>query len=283
MDCDRFHAWLEAFLAGDLDEDRSIAMRAHAAGCTECAAVVGAGSAPALDDDLVLRPVLAATSGRSCARVQDVLAGDPEADEARRRWAAAHIAHCPHCADVARVLDELPLILPTLASADPGPDFTAGVLLATLPRPSLWSVFLTRMRDHFARWRRRPEFAQELSFALTVLLVLVTLVPGSPLQDAPRQALSLVQVTAAGPVGAPTAVVEEGTVGLRLRHGLRTRGERLGAGFDRLGGHVLGAGRGLVDGDLSVVEENAGRIGCDLRRLWKGVREPAVDPDAVCS
>jgi hypothetical protein len=175
------------------------------------------------------------------------------------------------------VLDELPRILPTFAEVDPGPDFTAEVLLATLEKPSLWDVFITRVGDHLRRWQRRPAFAQELSYALTVALLLITVIPGSPLSGLPRQALSLVQVQEA-----EAGIEAHGTVGAELRRGMRARGERLGTGFDRLGTHVIGAGRGLVDGDLEEVGENASQIGCDLRRLWTGVRAPAVDPESVC-
>lgn len=284
MDCDRIHEWLDPWLAGELEPDRAAQFAAHLDSCAECSAVVATLGAADLSDDLVLRPVLAATSGRTCPRVQDVLAGDPQATPREREWASAHVEHCAACANVAGVLATLPQILPTLATADPGPDFTAEVLLATLPRPSLWSVFLTRARDHLARWPRRPGFAQELAFAVTVVLVLLTSLPGSPLGEAPRQALSIVRVAGIGAGSdAPGSAGDEGTVGHRLRLGLRARGERLGAGFDRLGDHVIGAGRGLVDGDLSEVEENAGHIGCDLRRLWEGVTEPALDPESVCS
>jgi hypothetical protein len=177
----------------------------------------------------------------------------------------------------------LPELLPTLAEFDPGPDFTAEVLLATLPGPSLVSVFLRRVRDHVERWQRRPEFAQELSFVLTLALLLVTFLPGSPLRDIPRQALSVVQLAGpGGEVGGVGGSDAEGTVGHELRQGLRMRGERLGVGFDRLGTHVLQTGKGIVDGDLQEVGESASLIGCDLRRLWKGVQSPATDPDSVC-
>lgn len=282
MDCAGLHELLDAWLSGRLGGDDAAAVRVHLDGCPECAAVVGELRGAPLTDDMVLQPVMAATSGRVCPRAQEVLAGDPEADAIERRRADEHRAHCPACARFGAVLVELEELLPTLAHRDPGPDFTAAVLLQTLPRPSLWSVFRTRLRDHIDHWRRRPDFAQEMSFALTVLLVLVTLVPGSPMQDLPRQALSLVQVVSPDEVVAAGPAPGDGTVGHRLRHGLQARGERLGDGLDRLSGHVLGAGKGLVEGDLGMVEENAGRIGCDLRRLWTGVTEPAIEPASVC-
>ncbi len=175
------------------------------------------------------------------------------------------------------------MILPTFVEVDPGPDFTADVLLVTLPQPSLWSVFTARVGDHFERWKRRPEFAQEFAFALTIALVMLTVVPGSPLRELPRQALSLVQMADPAPASGEDGTAQvNGTVGGQLRQGLRARGERLGAGFDRLGTHVLGTGQGLVDGDLEMVGENASQIGCDLQRLWKGVQAPAVDPGTIC-
>jgi hypothetical protein len=221
--------------------------------------------------------VVAATTGRGCSRVHDILAGAPEASAEQRAWAREHAAGCGYCARVADVLEEFPRILPTFASVDPGPDFTAEVLLATLEKPSLWWVFLTRVRDYLRRWQQRPAFAQELSYALTVALVLVTVMPGSPLSGLPRQALSLVTFQESA-----VATELQGTVGVELRHEVRARGERLGAGFDRLGTHVIGTGRGLVEGDLEVMGENASQIGCDLRRLWTGVKAPEVDPESIC-
>jgi predicted anti-sigma-YlaC factor YlaD len=284
MDCARLHELLDAHLAGRLSPGEVADLEAHLADCEECAGVVATlarEQVSPLDDASVVRPVLAATTGRTCATVQEVLAGEPDRDDEERAWAEEHTRQCVRCAAVARVLGELPVILPTFASEDPGPDFTAEVLLETLERPSLWKVFVTRVTDHFRSWQRRPAFAQELSYALTVALVLITVVPGSPLSDVPRQALSVIQVTSGG-ADVETEAALEGTVGAQLRLEVRARSERLGVGFDRLGTHVIGTGRGLVDGDLDAVGENAGQIGCDLRRLWTGVREPAVDPESVC-
>lgn len=279
MDCSRIHELLDAYLANTLAPDEAAGFREHLATCAECADVVEvlAGAAPAMSDDLVVRPVVAATTGRGCSRVHEILAGEPSATDQERAWAGDHAEGCTQCARVAAVLAELPRVLPTFAEVDPGPDFTAEVLLATLEKPSLWDVFITRVGDHVRRWQRRPSFAQELSYALTVALLLITIVPGSPLSGLPRQALSLVQVQESG-----ASMDTQGTVGAGLRREMRARGERLGAGFDRLGTHVIGTGRGLVEGDLEEVGENASQIGCDLRRLWTGVREPAVDPDSVC-
>ena len=281
MDCARLHELLDAHLAGRLPAREAAAVDEHLNGCDECSSVVAVladDQDSGLEDASVLRPVLAATTGRPCAGVQEVLAGGPGFGDEESGWAREHAGGCDQCAAVARVLDELPDILPSFASQDPGPDFTAEVLLATLERPSLWKVFVTRVTDHLRSWQRRPAFAQELSYALTVALVLITVVPGSPLQDLPRQALSILQISATEEAGSNL----QGTVGAELRQEVRARSERLGAGFDRLGTHVIGAGRGLVDGDLEAVGENASLIGCDLRRLWTGVKAPAVDPESVC-
>jgi len=280
MDCVRIHELLDEWLAGTLPSESAREFGEHLGQCAECADVVAVLAQPGglpIADDQVVRPVVAATTGRGCSRVHESLAGVREATAQERGWARDHARGCTQCARVATVLEELPRILPTFAEVDPGPDFTAEVLLATLERPSLWNVFLTRMGDHLRRWPRRPSFAQELSYALTVALLLITVIPGSPLSELPRHALSLVQVQESSAV-----FDDEGTVGAGLRREVRARGERLGDGFDRLGTHVIGTGRGLVDGDLEVVGENAGQIGCDLRRLWTGVTAPVVDPDSIC-
>jgi hypothetical protein len=285
MNCDRLHELLDAWTTGELSVELRDQLEAHAADCAECASVLRHSheDSAGFDDDLVVRPVLAATTGRTCGQVEWVLAGDPRASEVELEWARDHAAHCEHCARFEAWMAALPELLPTLAERDPGPDFTAEVLLATLPGPSLGSVFVRRVRDHVDRWQRRPEFAQELSFVLTLALLVVTFLPGSPLRDVPRQALSVVQLSGSGTeLSAAVGGDGEGTVGHELRQGLRMRGERLGVGFDRLGTHVLQTGKGLVDGDLQQVGEGASQIGCDLRRLWKGVQSPATDPDSVC-
>ena len=286
MRCDHLHEIIDDYLSGDLGTDELAAIDEHLERCAECSDVVSELRAvrdQPVADDLLVRPVLAATTGRSCTRVQDVLAGDPDARPGDLEWSVDHVHGCATCARVQRVLQELPGILPTLAEADPGPGFTADVLLVTLPQPSLWSVFSTRVRDHFERWKRREEFAQEFAFALTVTLVVLTVIPGSPLRELPRQALSVIQMADPVPVSGQAGTDGiAGTVGGQMRQGLQARGERLETGFDRLGTHVLGTGRGLVDGDLEMVGENASQIGCDLQRLWKGVQAPAVDPKTIC-
>ncbi len=285
MDCTKMHELLDAYLDASLNAPDQVAVEQHLGQCAECADVVTFMQSDmqsgqpwgAERDDQVVGPVLAATTGRSCSRVQEVLAGDPLADDADLLRARAHLPGCAGCRQVSAVLDELPNLLPSFASVDPGPDFTADVLLATIERPSLWSIFTTRVHDHVSRWQRRPEFSQELSYAITLLLIVACTLPGSPLREVPRHALSLVHVSDA-------ATVQEngGTVGTQLRLGLSARGVRVSDGMDRLGTHFMGAGRGLVDGDLEAMGENAGQFGCDLRRLWKGVQSPAVDPESVC-
>ena len=163
---------------------------------------------------LVVRPVVAATTGRGCSRVHEMLAGDPGAGADQETWAREHAIGCAHCAQVVAVLEELPRILPTFAHVEPGPDFTAEVLLATLEQPSLWDVFITRVGDHLRSWQRRPAFAQELSYALTVALLLITIIPGTPLSGLPRQALSLVQVQES-----EAEMDAQGTIGARAASG----------------------------------------------------------------
>ena len=67
MDCTRLHELLDAYLAGRLGAAQAADVEAHVAGCAECADVVGLlapdAGAP-MRDELVVRPVLAATTGR---------------------------------------------------------------------------------------------------------------------------------------------------------------------------------------------------------------------------
>jgi hypothetical protein len=80
MNCDRLHELLDDWTAGELSEELRERLEAHAAGCAECESVlrqVRDRPRSIADDDLVLRPVLAATTGRTCGQVERVLAGDP--------------------------------------------------------------------------------------------------------------------------------------------------------------------------------------------------------------
>jgi hypothetical protein len=97
-----------------------------------------------------------------------------------------------------------------MASLDPGPAFTARVLAGTTGRgriedpataiPSGAAGLMDRVGRWWDRQILRPGFAAQVAYAATVILVLLTAVPGAPLKGVPGKALEFVQ---AGPAVPP--------------------------------------------------------------------------------
>jgi anti-sigma factor RsiW len=241
-------------------------------------------------------PVLARTTGRACPNVREGLGDfvDGILDATRAEWTRAHLEECSECRALHAGFVTLAQELPALREVDPGPDFLSDVLMSTLPQPSLLEVFLVRVRERVSRWQRRSTQPQEMAFALTVVLVLLTSVPGAPLEGAPAQALSLVRGEAiAAEAEAPlreawTAVQSSRpvtTLGTKREHvleGFDRRADRAMRDFDRLGDHFVGMGRSLLQADMAEAGLWASRIGCDVESLWKGLRDPAQEPEGEC-
>jgi hypothetical protein len=175
--------------------------------------------------------------------------------------------------------------------------------MATLPQPSLASVFSRRMRDLARALVMRSAFPQEAAFVATMLLVLLTATPFAPWPQLPARALGLVQEMSAesapsgeepaGPVNRAWLAAWQSPPALALsreseeiRRGfveqLRARWTRTGDDAGQLGGHLLGAGRGVVLFDFETIPPLMVQIGCDLERLWEGLRSPDSLPDETC-
>jgi len=157
--CAECRRWLEAFETGLADDVRTTAL--------------GAG-------------VMARTAAAACVRARE-LAGAafegplPAVDAT---LLAQHLETCDDCRAVSDEMATTASVLPTLADLDPGPWFTARVLAATSRRRAS-----ARLAD---RWQRawnavvdRPRFALEATYALALVLLLVT---GNPMTALGRTA-----------------------------------------------------------------------------------------------
>ncbi|MEN8007653.1 MAG: zf-HC2 domain-containing protein [Candidatus Krumholzibacteriota bacterium] len=163
-------------------------------------------------DEKFLRDVLARTSGsacdRACEQLSDLMGGHLVGMD--RELVQSHLEHCEPCRTLAVTLGWLEPLLPQMAEIDPGPAFTARVLAATseqdpaiMPFPAVPTGpagLMDRVGSWWDRQILRPGFAAQLAYAATVVLVLLTSVPGAPLRGVPGKALEIVQ---AGPVAVP--------------------------------------------------------------------------------
>lgn len=165
------------------------------------------------DRERFLRDVLARTSGSPCARAESLLPDltDGVLADLDRQLVQAHLEHCAPCRSLAVALGWAGPVLPQLAVVDPGPAFTAAVLARTsrrqrlaLPAPQARPAGLPGLMDRLGRWWGerilQPGFAARAAYAATVVLVLLTAVPGAPLRAVPGAALKVVQ---AGPAAIP--------------------------------------------------------------------------------
>ena len=179
-------------------------------------------------DEQFLRDVLSRTSGPACDRasgqLSDLMGGDLA--DMDRKLVQAHLEHCEPCRALAVTLGWLEPLLPEMAEIDPGPAFTARVLASTSGRTPSIAPFpahptgpaglMDRVGSWWDRQILRPGFAAQLAYAATVILVLLTSVPGAPLKGLPGKALEIVQAgPAATPVIGPAVDKASGWVGLR--------------------------------------------------------------------
>ncbi len=163
------------------------------------------------DAERFVGDVLSRTTGAACGRATAQLA-DLMSDRLSgldRQLVQAHLEHCAGCRNLAVTMGWLTPLLPQMAEFEPGPDFMAGVLARTsqvghVARPDAPLGGAAGLMDRVGRWwsRRilRPQFALQAAYAATVVLVLLTATPYSPLRGLPHRAL---QVVTAGPGSAP--------------------------------------------------------------------------------
>ena len=146
--CGDCRAWLEAFARGMTDP----------------------GSMPG---DLTAG-VLAATSGPACERARSLLASraDTALDGVDDALLAGHLEHCAACGAIAATLSAAQAMLPTLDEVDPGPGFAERVLAATSRKP-VRPTLGERWRVAWRRLAKRPRFAWEMAYALTICWLVV--------------------------------------------------------------------------------------------------------------
>jgi hypothetical protein len=216
------------------------------------------------NEDFV-RDVLARTSGSACDRACEQLSDlmDGALDGLDRELVQAHLEHCDPCRSVAVTLGWLEPLLPGMAEIDPGPVFTERVLAQTTGRtrvvaplpavPTGPAGLMDRVGNWWDRQILRPGFAAQMAYAATVILVLLTSVPGAPLKGVPGKALEVVQ---AGPLAAPvvgpalnaaSGWAEERTssVMVSARSGLNRRLEQTGSFYEKRGDRTATGRRDL--------------------------------------
>lgn len=183
--------------------------------------------------DALLAGVLERTSGPACRRAEALLAsasgfGEPadgragdapeeELPAVDRELVDLHLAGCAECRALAAVLAGLARDLPRLAEVRPAPGFAEDVLAATLPpaarwrrRRRAWGLTWSRTwSETWPRWVRRPRFAWEAAFALTLVALPIFAAPEAPLHDVPERALELGRENPVARLEAPIAELEE--------------------------------------------------------------------------
>ena len=275
MNCDRLHELLDRHLAGGLSADERAAFDAHVAACGECRSVVEAVAGESAAS--IVQPVLRRTTGRICARVREEIAADDP-------WSAtvrAHVDECADCTRFATVLARCDRTLPELAGVEADADFASDVVMTTVERPSLVHVAWRRAKDRFDRWLERPRAAQELAYAATIFLVLLTATPVSPFPGLPERLLGLARTPGGGIEAA--SLMEEGSVGDRMVEAAQERGGRIVRDLDRVGQGIATTSAGFLAGDSERVHRGAGQVSCGLQSLWLGVRAPREELDGPCA
>jgi len=204
------------------------------------------------DADAFTNGVLGRTSGQACDRAAEQLGDlmDNRLQGMDRQLVQAHLENCNGCRQLAVTMGWLTPLLPQMATIEPGPEFLDAVLARTTKarRPVMHTADptgLAGLMDRFGRWWEqqilRPQFALQVAYVATVVLVLLTATPYSPFRNMPGQAL---QVVSAGPQDLPV----------------------IGPAMTNVGGWVEGntssavdAGRGRVRDRWQMIEDGLAR------------------------
>jgi hypothetical protein len=246
-----------------------------------------------------VRDVLNRTSGsacdRACEQLSDLMDGSLAGMD--RQLVQAHLEHCDPCRTLAVTLGWLEPLLPRMAEIDPGPAFTERVLDRTTRRARIEDPATAvpdgaaGLMDRVGRWWERqiprPGFAAQVAYAATVILVLLTAVPGAPLKNAPGKALEFVQAGPAVPkVIQPTMDKATGWVGgqadeavtsaktsvnrrwQKTESSLEQRGGRTASGRQELQTHVKQMISQAGDGKLGEASYEFLAVLQTGRRIW---------------
>lgn len=269
MTCHDFEARLEALTGGELPAGERAACLRHAELCGECRELLELarlGAAPA-EDDLV-SAVMASTSGPACERALERLAeGWGIAPGAPDPLLVLHLDGCRECRATAGVLAALAADLPGLAEVRPDAAFTDDVLAATLPVPvRLRRAWERARREVIPRLVRRPRFAWEAAFVLTVAFLPLIVASGPTLAAAPaRGAEELARVAQEAPKVELDRLLDE-QIEPRVGETLRELREseaarRTGQGLGSFGETLAGLGDGVARGAGEVADAAIGGYG----------------------
>lgn len=273
MDCHHFEDRFETYLAGELRPEERSACEAHLDRCPACRELLELASHPGAAElpggaDGLLDGVLERTTGPACGRAGEILAarldgGEPH-DALDRELLDLHLAACDGCRSLARVLTALGRDLPGLAEVRPDSRFVDDVLARTLPSTVRWRRAHSRWwADRWSAWVRRPRFAWEAAFVLTVACLPVLTSSASPI---PPLAATARELAAENPVARVESTLD------------RTLSEAGGAVMELEA--VQRTGRGMAEArevveDLGArtaawAERRAGTLGDSWRTLRDG-------------
>jgi hypothetical protein len=199
--CHDFEARLEAL--DTLPADERAACLRHAAGCPECSELLELARMGMLAEEeeagapveSLVGAVMASTSGPACDRALERLAActDAGADGAPADpLVALHLETCPGCRSLAGAMAALAVDLPRLAEVRPDSGFADQVLRRTLPatvRLRRWwrSTAGPAFLGTWERLARRPRFAWEAAFVVTVAFLPLIVASGPTLAAAPAR------------------------------------------------------------------------------------------------
>jgi predicted anti-sigma-YlaC factor YlaD len=228
FDCRSFEDLMEAFLDGTLTEREARAAREHLLACAACHELAEIAGAPVEAMPDLTAQVLARTSGSSCDHARNGLCAyvDGRAGAVDAELIRMHVAGCEACATLSNVLAELATDLPALAEMDPGERFTAEVLARTVPRRSETPRWVEQIVQGWERLIRRPRFAAEGAYVMTLLMLVILGVPGALLAGAPGRVAQTATREIAVPVQKTVAELKT-TVTDRAQKTLDSTGARV--------------------------------------------------------
>ena len=142
-----------------------------------------------------------------------------------------HLSGCEPCATLSIVLAELATDLPALAEMNPGERFTAEVVARTVPRRRAsrrgeTPRWVERLVQGWDRMIRRPRFALEGAYAMTLLLLVIVGVPGALVAGAPGRVAKAATHEIVAPVQ-KTVVELKTTVSARAHRTLDSTGAKV--------------------------------------------------------
>jgi anti-sigma factor RsiW len=173
MTCERVFDLATRFLDGTSGDDERAAIMSHVATCADCRDLIAALRHAPPEDPELTTAILRCTTGAVCDSVRDRLCDrvDGTLDPIEAGRVSGHLAGCPECAALDRVLTWMRVELPRLADIEPDPEFVAAVLARTSLRPRrspLAEKWLAAVRGLL----ERPRIALEGAFVAAALLVL---------------------------------------------------------------------------------------------------------------